>query len=160
VFAAFDVWVKRTTGKSSSVHITKSLVDAAEQQGWATEEREDGLECAFRPERVDDYLAWLGERHVVPSGNVSPLQPPTFDGDRVQFVLDRRDWRMMALRDGSQVILRGTSAQLLDKSIWRVSTIETVRSTTEGGNNTAVVRMTAERYGVIRKDSALLGGTA
>lgn len=161
VFAAFDVWVKRTTGKSSSVHITTQLINAADRYGWATEEREDGLECAFRPARVDDYLAWLGDRHILESGTVHLYSPPTTAGERAEFVIDRKtDWRMMALREGSQVVLRGAHGQLLDKSIWRIIKVETVRGTTEGGNNTATIKMTAELYGIIRKDSALLGGTA
>lgn len=156
VFAAFDVWIKRTTGKSSSIHITRKLIDTAEQAGWTTELREDGPECAFRPEHVDDFLEWVTERHQLFDGSAYPPQPPTIEGDIATFVVERRDWQAMSLRVGSRVAIRNKHGQLYNNTLWKVTKIETVRGQTEGGNNTAFVRMEVKRYGTIHKDDGLL----
>ncbi|MGE0309246.1 MAG: hypothetical protein AB7Q27_26205 [Acidimicrobiia bacterium] len=156
VLAAFDVWVKRTTGKSSSVHITRDLLDTTQADGWATEIRDDGPECAFHPDRVDEFLEWVTDRHQLFDGSAYPLQAPTITGDIAAFTIDRDDWLSMSLRVGSRIALRGKHGQLLNNTLWKVTKIETVRSKTANDRNTAIVRMEAKRYGTIHKDDGLL----
>lgn len=152
VFGAFDVWIKRTTGKSSSVHLTRALLEAAAADDWAEHMREDGPTCAFKPDQVERYLAWLlrlAETRLVAADPLSY----SVTGDQLSLRLDPwKDWQYFALRVGDHVALRRRGA-LLDDCIWKVDTVETDRQVTDGGSNRPFLNLTGRRHGIVRDAS-------
>lgn len=149
VFGAFDVWIKRTTGKSSSVHLTRALLKAAVTDGWAEEMREDGPTCAFKADQVERYLMWL--LHLAQT-RVVAADPMTFNitGDRLTLRLDPwKDWRYFALRVDDHVALQRSGA-LLDDCVWKLQSIETDRQVTDGGSNRPFLDLVCRRHGIVR----------
>jgi hypothetical protein len=155
LFAAFDVWVKRTTGVSTSIYFTRSLLDAASSEDWAEEVRGDGPECAFKPDQVEQYLSWLLRWRVGPRLVIADPVSFSIDGDDLSLRLDPwRDWHYPSLRVDDHVVLRRGS-DLLDSSVWKVSTVETYRQiTAEGANrNRPFLDLTCRRHGIVRDAS-------
>lgn len=149
VFAAFDVWRKRTSGGSTSVYFNRSLLEAAISEDWAEEIRVDGPECAFKPDQIDRYLSWLlglaRPRLIV-------ADPESFStaGNELTLRLDpRSDWDYLALRAGDHLILRRGSV-LLDDCIWKVSEVKTDRQTTGSGSNRPFLDLVCRRHGIVR----------
>lgn len=132
VLAGFDPWIKRTTGKSSSVHITRALLDAAQANSWAEEEREDGPECAFQPQRVADYLQWALDMQ---QPRFLQLQPDeiSVDGRRCTVrVVPRPGGVAFRLRPGDHFTLSDGTGPL-HPGVWRVTEVLTERSERESG---------------------------
>ena len=152
VFGAFDAWIKRTTGKSSSLHLTRALLEAAAADAWAEEMRQDGPTCAFKPEQVERYLTWL--LHLAQT-RVVAADPMNYsiDGDQLTLRLDPwKDWQYFALRVGDHVTLRRDGA-LLDDCVWKVQSVETDRQVTEGGSNRPFLELVCRRHGIVRDAS-------
>lgn len=154
VFAAFDVWIKRTTGTSSSVHLTRQLLNAGQADGWSEETGKGGPTCAFTANNVNRYLAWLSDRDANRVVAIDPVSHH-LDGDRLTVRLEpRKDWRYFSVRIGDHIVLR-RKGSLLDRSLWVVDALETDRQQTEGGRNKPFLDLSARRRGVVRSDSFL-----
>lgn len=155
VFAAFDVWVKRTTGKSSSAHFSDALLKRGAAEGWAEELRRDGPTCSFLPAQVDRFLGWLLERNEARVVAVDPMEYSTDAREVTRVQVDpRKDWRYFALRpDDYMVLRRGT--RLLDRSLWRIASVETDRRTSSAGSNRPYLYMNCHRHGIVRDDAWL-----
>jgi restriction-modification system family protein len=157
VFAAFDPWMKRFTGRSSSVHFHRSLLDAGSADAWAEESREDGPEVAFAGEQVNRYLAWSFGPERRP---LFRIEPETFhaSGDSANLTLDPlRERTGYALRPGDTLaIMRG--GRVDDASIWAVESIEQIDRPTQSGNyNRVTLSIGCRRVGVIREPTAIEG---
>lgn len=154
VFGSFDVWVKRTTGKSSSVHLSRALLEAAAADGWAEEMRRDGPTCAWKPENVEAYLEWLTARAEPRVVSVDPLDQSA-TGETLDLRVDpRQDWHYFALRIGDYVVMRQNGV-LLDRSLWRVTAVVTDRQISVAGSNRPYLEMRCVRHGIVRSDAWL-----
>lgn len=154
VFGGFDVWVKRTTGTSSSVHLSRALLIKGSEQGWAEELREDGPTCAWTPDRLPTFMSWLMARSESRVVAVDPLDT-RINGEELELRLDpRQGWQCFALRVGDYLVLRRDGV-LLNKALWQVTNLETDRQQTAGGNNKPFLNMQCKRHGVVRNDAWL-----
>jgi hypothetical protein len=157
VFAGFDPWVKRTTGKTSSVHFTDVLLRAGAAHGWAEEMRHDGPTCSFRPELVDRFLSWALEcSHDTLLMTVNPMEYSLDDQDVARLRLDPwRSWRYFDLRSGDCLVL-SRDGQLLSDVVWRIEAIDTDRQKSTGGSNRPYLVLRCRRHGIVR-DEAWIG---
>jgi restriction-modification system family protein len=157
VFAAFDPWVKRNTGSSSSVHIPRALLDGAAKSAWSELERpEHGPEAGFQPSEVNHFLSWateLGIRRLV------QLDPTKFERDDELATVVVDPWAQHLagwLRPGDRIVLV-RSSKLVDDSVWTIDQIGAeARGTASGNYHRMLLRFRCVRYGVIR-DTAWLG---
>lgn len=149
VFGAFDLWAKRETGRSSSVHFQRSLLDGAATAGWAEVDREDGPEAAFNPSFFDRFLSWAV---ALKRPELQLVTPETFNrlGNEAEIVVD--PWiqkRANRLRPGDHIVAEGDSG-LLDDSIWIVRSIEArQRATASARYNRPLFLFRCVRHGVI-----------
>jgi hypothetical protein len=158
VFAAFDPWVKRYTGQSSSVHFPRSLLDAGAVSGWTQEELPaHGPEVVFHPSQVDRFLEWTvgirGQRLMA----LKPLNFQT-NGDSGEFTFDNRKEPQAAwLRERDHVVLRD-GGKLLDNSVWTIDEIQDVPVQTSSGNYQRIyLKFRCSRYGIIENATWLEG---
>jgi hypothetical protein len=153
VFAAFDVWVKRTTGRSSSAHFSDALLHEAADAEWAEQMRPDGPTCSFVPGQVDRFLSWLLERNEAQVVPVDPIDFATPDPDHTRVEVDpRKDWRYFALRPNDYLVLC-RNKKLLDRSLWRIERVETDRRTSASGSNRPYLYMDCRRHGIVRDEA-------
>lgn len=150
VLAAFDPWIKRTTGRSNSVHIRRSLLDGAQANGWATEERDDGPECAFQPSRVADYLQWTLDMQ---QPRFLKLAPDTFtvDGRRCSVrVFPRSGGVAFRLRPGDHfTLVDGPKA--IHHGVWRVEQVDTERTQRDSGSQRVELIFTGALVGALTR---------
>jgi hypothetical protein len=161
VFAAFDPWVKRNTGTSSSVHFTRALLDEAASSGTARRDPADhGPQIVFRPGEINEFLSWaigLQKRRLL------ALDPKEFgrkdeDADVVVDPWDQpsANW----LRPGDHLVVERHGA-LLDNSVWVIESVEVRPQKTQSGRyNRPYLGFRCKRYGVIRDPQWLSGATA
>jgi len=147
VFGAFDPWIKRTTGVSSSVHITKQLLDTAAQDGWGEEQREDGPECAFQPEQVQRYLEWLMHLQQPRYAQLLPSDFVKSEKTCRVTVHPRAGDDAFVLRDGDHFVVAGPSGPK-DSGVWRVLNVETTRTRTEAERQRIELVLTGRLIGV------------
>ena len=151
IFAAFDPWVKRHTGASSSVHFPRALLDTAAASGWEELERpENGPQVAFQPGQIDRFLSWavgLQRRRLI------ILEPEQFEreDERASVVVDPwRERRASWLRPGDQLVLE-EQGKLLDMNVWEIDAIGAQqRQTRSGQYNRTALRLLCHRYGIVR----------
>jgi hypothetical protein len=157
LFAGFDPWIKRTTGKTSSVHFTDVLLKVGATHGWAEEMRPDGPTCSFRPELIDRFLSWaLACSHDTLLMAVNPVEYSLDDQDAARLRLDpRKSWRYFDLRQGDCLVL-SHDGQLLSNVVWRIEEIETDRQKSAGGSNRPYLVLRCHRHGIVR-DEAWIG---
>ena len=161
VFAAFDPWVKRNTGTSSSVHFTRALLDEAASAGTARRDPADhGPQIVFRPNEINEFLGWvigLQQRRML------VLDPKSFerDDETADVVVDPWDqpsanW----LRPGDHLVAQH-DGELLDKTVWSIESVEVLPQETQSARyNRPYLRFRCTRYGVIRDASWLAEATA
>jgi hypothetical protein len=139
IFAAFDPWMKRYTGVSSSVHFHRRLLEI----------REDGPEVAFRAANVERFLMWAFARERRPLFRITPDR---FEraGDIARIAVDPlRERDAMALRPHDSVILI-QNRRVLEDSVWVVDQIDRADKTTRSGNyNRVMLHLLCRRIGVV-----------
>lgn len=158
VMGAFDLWAKRFSSHSSSVHIHRGLLEEAATEGWATEVREDVMECAFVPGRVHGYLGWLTR---ITRPRTIQTRPDTLDveGDSatVRFEKPTRRFRTRAtwFRPGDYAIFVEDD-ELMDTSVWRVAETVPLPTADATGDDLQEILVTCGRHGRIRDARQLL----
>jgi len=148
VLAAFDPWIKRTTGRSNSIHIRRSLLDDAQAKAWAIEERDDGPECAFRPARVADYLQWALD---LQQPRFLKLQPDTYtvDGRHCAVQISPRSGAVaFRLRRGDHFTLTD-GADAVHHGVWRVERVLTERTERDSGRQRVELIFTGALVGAL-----------
>jgi hypothetical protein len=159
VFASFDPWIKRFAKWSDSVHIHRALLDDARRAGWAEEERTDGPEAAFVPDRVDGLFSWLAgltrKRTVAVAPDEYHLRGSEQIEARVQSK-QRFNPRATWLRTGDYLVVRD-AAGLLDPHVWKVTTVDAEFAPPEPGKKKPrlFLTFTGTRHGIIRDDAWL-----
>lgn len=151
VFAAFDPWVKRYTGTSSSVHFTRAMLDAAVAGGTARREPPDhGPQMTFLPSEINEFLAWavgLQQRRLL------VLDPVEFkrDDEEAEVVVDPWDQPKASwLRPADHLVLE-RKGDLLDDSVWVIESVEgRLQETQSARYNRIYLAFRCRRYGVIR----------
>ena len=131
VFGAFDPWVKRHAGHSSSVHFPRELLREASQKGTSSRSlAEHGPQLCFRPDAISAFLDWainLRQRRVLKLS--IPDEHFVREGDRARIQCERvsRPWADW-LRTGDQIVAvgPGPAGDPIDDSVWTIDGIEFV----------------------------------
>jgi len=149
VFAAFDVWTKRNTSWSSSVHIRRSLLEAAASKGWEEEDREDGPEIAFTPANVGRFLDWVVRVNRPRVALLEALEVSLTSKDVAVIDVDpRRNAKAPWLRPRDHIAV-GRGGRLVDKTLWRIDDVSEIDQTAAGRNRRWYLRFTCQRWGII-----------
>lgn len=147
VVVAFDGWTKRNTGSSSSVHIKRSLLDAAATTGFSTDGMDWDSRVACRRSEIEKLLPWVAaqrNRRVAPVVALSQ----SISGDTAVATADLWDSAPAAwLRPGDHLVLVDQAGtRLVDDSIWTVREIG-VEVTTLGRNPRRTINFNLTRHG-------------
>jgi hypothetical protein len=157
VFGAFDLWAYRETGRSSSVHFPRTLLEEAAAQGWSEVDKDEGAEAAFAPGSTGQFLSWA---IALKQSELQVLEPQTFDRNAgvADIVVD--PWtqkRAKRLRSGDHIVVQGKSG-LLDDSVWIINSIEAQqRPTASARYNRPLFLFRCTRHGVIVNGDWLTG---
>jgi hypothetical protein len=151
VFAAFDPWVKRFTGVSSSVHIHRALLDRAAGDQWAEERRDDGPEVAFQLAFIDRYLSWAFGDDRRPLFRLRPASFARTDGHATLVIDQSREHGASEVRPNDHVVVLDRAGRVMDLSVWSVEQIQDIdRQTASGQYHRVVLQFACRRIGVIR----------
>lgn len=156
VLAAFDGWTKRETGSSSSVHIKRSLLDAAVDEGWAIDGPSWDARVAFRPEEAGRFLTWVGEMSARREAVLEAVDINLVDSGTADIVADT--WRdaVAWLRVGDRLIVSDGSGGLRNESLWRIEGLQArVVPTPSGRYNRTHIHLRCRRVGTV-KDPAVV----
>ncbi|NEN05861.1 hypothetical protein G3T36_08240 [Diaminobutyricibacter tongyongensis] len=105
VIAVFDGWTKRATGSSSSVHIKRSLLTAAQTDGFAEDGDPWDARAASTSESADRLIDWILEQRNTRTAFVEPLSIE-IDRDSAVITADLWDSSPAAwLRPGDTALL-------------------------------------------------------
>jgi hypothetical protein len=155
VFAAFDVWTKRNTSWSSSVHIRRALLDAAAANGWYEEDREDGPEIAFTPDSIGRFLDWIVKIDQPRVALIEPVKVDVRSADEATIDVDpRANPKAPWLRRGDHIAV-GRGGRTVDNALWRIDDVAEMDQTTAGGNRRWHLRFRCSRWGVIQDSNWL-----
>lgn len=162
VIVAFDGWTKRNTGSSSSVHIKRSLLDAAATLGFSTDGPPWDARAACRQDEVDKLLPWIADQRKRRFAPVVALTH-SVSGDAAVATADLWDSAPAAwLRVHDHLVLVDQSgSNLLDDSIWTVTDLA-VNVVTPGRNPRRTISFQLTRHGRVQDQKqvldALMGG--
>lgn len=158
VLAVFDGWTKRNTGRSSSVHIKRSLLDVAASDGFSTDGPAWDSRAACRVQDANSLLPWIQSQSNTRLAAVQPLSHEVL-GEQATATADLWDSAPAAwLRIGDQLVLANRAGdQLVDNSIWKVKDLA-VAVTTPGRNPRRQLTFTLRRLGRVHNPAELLEG--
>jgi hypothetical protein len=146
VIAVFDGWTKRTTGRSSSVHIDRAVLDGAREHGFAVQAPTWDSRIAVRTDEIDHVLGWL-ETHS--KTRLVAVQPRTHavDGEHATLEADLRNSPAAYLRVGDRLVMADTAGpRLLDPSVWTVTQIA-VEAKPSSRNQSRSATFACRRFG-------------
>jgi hypothetical protein len=125
VLAVFDGWTKRATGSSSSVHIQRSTLDAAQQAGYAEDGHPWDSRAVTRLAEPDNLLDWVARQSRRRTAAVQPVEH-SITGDTATVVADL--WNAPTgswLRPGDHLVLADAAGKkLLDTTLWSVDSVK------------------------------------
>jgi hypothetical protein len=151
VFAVFDGWTKRETGRSSSVHIARALLDAAAEQGWAMGGPRWDARVAFTEAEAGRFLIWIGGMTARREAVIDALKIKLHDRNAAEIVGDT--WRdaIPWLRVGDRMILADANGTLADDSLWRIEDLTAKAAQAPSGNyNRTHIHFSCRRVGIVR----------
>jgi hypothetical protein len=151
VFAAFDGWTKRETGGSSSVHITRAVLDAAATDGWAADGPRWDRRVAFPPTSAGRFLTWVGEMSARREAVIPTIDFNLLDADTAHVVGDT--WRdgVQWLRVGDRLIAINAKGSLANESLWRIEGLTSKAVATASGRyNRTHIHFQCRRVGTVR----------
>lgn len=158
VFAAFDGWTKRHTGRSSSVHVKDELLEQALTHGWAVDPLRWDPRAAFTPAGVGRLLPWVAagqaEQREAP---MKALEMNLLDHETAEIVGDV--WKSAPapwLRVGDRLIATDGKKKLADDSLWRVEELESFAVETDSGRyNRTHIRFRCRRVGAVHDEDVV-----
>ncbi|EKT80496.1 hypothetical protein WSS_A22018 [Rhodococcus opacus M213] len=124
VLAVFDGWTKRATGRSSSVHIERGTLEAAQRDGYAEAGYPWDSRAATRIAQPDNLLPWISNQYETRTAAVHPVEH-SIDHDAATIVADL--WNAPTaswLRPGDRLVMADTAGEsLLDTALWAVESV-------------------------------------
>lgn len=158
VFGAFDGWTKRETGSSSSVHIKRSLLEAAVAEGWAVDPLRWDPRVAFTPENAGKALAWVAAMTAERREAALPaLELKMLDEETAEIVGDV--WRSAPapwFREGDRLIAVDKKGKPVDDSLWRIEHLEARHvSTASSRYNRTRIHFRCRRVGTVHGSKVL-----
>lgn len=160
VFGAFDPWVKRFAGSSSSVHFHRDFLESAARSGWETEVRPEGPQCAFTADNLQRFFDWDRELQR-PRTIVTRPETYTNAGPTAVLKFNAGNQRRESpwLRPGDTVVLHDDKA-LVDNLIWRVDRIEPLPDENAIGRDSNGMNIHCTRHGRLQDPTAFYLGAS
>lgn len=160
VLAVFDGWTKRNTGNSSSVHITRALLDEAAANSFSTDGPRWDARAACRITAVDLLLPWIRRQNIPREAAVQVLGHEV-TGETATASADLWDSAPAAwLRVGDRLALANRAGdQLVDNSLWTVTSLA-VTVTQDGRYPRRSITFDLRRYGRVNNPARVLEGLA
>lgn len=153
VFVAFDAWVKRQPGTSSSVHIRRDLLVEAGQNGTARGGHSWDPRLGFTPAKADEHLPWVANLW---SRKTIPVRADLVIADGADTIVVEVDpWRSQGgygVRTDDRIAVYDSEGQNPDSYLWRVVKISTTEVTLPSGRNRFHYKFTAEKSAKVTGD--------
>ena len=156
VLAVFDAWTKRTTGKSNSVHIKRTLLDAAATNGYSSGGPPWDARAACRFDNLNPLPRWINcqlERRFVGVKSIETSIDGAV-GEITAIGTGPAGW----LREGDRfALVDGPEKRrhLVDDSVWRVTAVDTsVKKASR--NERHRVHLRVERYARIKNSVEMI----
>lgn len=132
VIAVFDGWTKRATGSSSSVHIKRSLLVDARNNGYAEEGDPWDARAAARTGNSERLIEWILEQRNRRTATVEPLSVD-IQGDTATITADLWDSSPAAwLRPGDIANLAQEANESQSAGTWQILQAKVVLSSPPG----------------------------
>jgi hypothetical protein len=157
VFAAFDGWTKRQTGKSTSVHIKAELLKRAQAEGWAVGAPRWDARVAFDAPSVGRFLTWIGEMSGLREALLKPVEYTIYDDDHADIVGDvwagqPTGW----LRVGDRIVMINAKGSMVHDGLWRITDMKTENVKTASDRYPRKhIRFSCRRAGRVQDPAAL-----
>ncbi|MGW5286058.1 hypothetical protein [Rhodococcus pyridinivorans] len=125
VMAVFDGWTKRATGRSSSVHIERAMLEAAQRDGYAQAGPPWDSRAATRIVEPDNLLSWINKQREMRTAAVQPVEY-LINEKSATVVVDLWSASPAAwLRQQDRLIIADFDNQtLLDTALWTVESVD------------------------------------
>lgn len=126
VLVVFDGWTKRATGRSSSVHIERGTLEAAQHNGYAEAGHPWDSRAATRIAEPDNLLPWIGNQRNTRTAAVQPVEH-SIDPDNETATVIADLWNAPTaswLRPGDRLVMADPAGEsLLDTALWAVESV-------------------------------------
>lgn len=158
VLAVFDGWTKRNTGRSSSVHIRRALLETAAEKGFCVDGPPWDARAACRTSDIQLLLPWIDDQTKPRLAAVQAVKHQV-KGENATATADLWDSAPAAwLRIADRLVLADRAGEhLVDDSIWMVKELA-VAVVGEGRYPRRNVAFTLKRYGRVNNESRMLEG--
>lgn len=149
LFIAFDAWAKRFSGKSSSVHTKRALIDELRKTGFEVGGMKHDPRCGFDGAHVAGFVTWahsLGARKVV---GLEPVRWSLLDHDNATvtgLVHARHPTGRLRPKD-SLIIFNGKTPA--DPGIWEIRDLQPIEEKTAAQRSRWLVEFTCYRVGKV-----------
>lgn len=125
VFFLFDVWTKRLSKWSASIHVTRDALDrAARSRTSAVDERRWDPRIAIPWECAAEMIPWAVGQRARREAVIKPIEAPVYNGQKV--TVKAKHWGNLAtayIRKNDDIVLIDGRKKLLTPAIWRVDTV-------------------------------------
>lgn len=158
VFVVFDGWTKRNTGRSTSVHIKRTLLDSAVEDGFSTDGPPWDARAACIKAEMESLLPWIYEQW---EPRLAAVQALAYEvrGEEAEARSDLWASAPAAwLRVEDQLVLADRDGErLVDPSIWTVKHLfVTVAGESRYPRRTISFRL--RRFGRVKNAEKMLEG--
>lgn len=134
VFFGFDAWNKRNPGGSSSVHVTRELIEEAAVNGLASGGDSWDPRIAFGASHAEALLPWLAARWAPKCISVKVRETESMGIDFRRVLVDPLSSRAAnAVRVGDRLALFDEGGQNPDNFLWRVRQIDVLPMQLDSG---------------------------
>ncbi len=158
VYVAFDPWVKRSPGTSSSVHIHDDLLRQAAEDGLVKTTHRDSTwdpRLAFTPEHAVEVFGWMQHLWRAKDVDLAVVAYSNPTPDRVVAEADpspNASPNAAGVRTGDRVALYDERYVRLTDYYWRVMSIDVKDVTPESGRNRIHYVLEADKSAKLPKD--------
>jgi hypothetical protein len=149
LFIAFDAWAKRFSGKSSSVHTKRALIDSLRKSGFEEGGTKHDPRCGFDAAHVAAFVTWAHSLGVRKQVGLEPVRWNRIDHDNATvtgLVNARYPTGRLRPKD-SLIIFKGKTPA--DPGIWEIRDLQPIEEKTAGQRSRWLVEFTCYRVGKV-----------
>lgn len=150
VFVAFDAWAKRYTGRSSSVHIRRALIETVKAEGVGTDGPRHDPRYGFDAAHVIGFVQWA---HALRDPKVAVLAP--YDWTRVDednavivgkvHATQPTSW----VREKDRLMIVSTRNRIADDALWQIRSLSPFEERTPANRPRRFIRFECRRLGKV-----------
>jgi restriction-modification system family protein len=150
VFVAFDAWAKRYTGSSSSVHITRALVDDVRRHGEATGGTRHDPRLGFDAAHAQRFVNWAHSLQTRKEAAIRPVQFERSDDGTARVLAKVHASQPTSWVRERDLLVLVDGARRPDDALWQIRALTPVTETTPGNRPRRFIEFECRQVGTIR----------